>query len=98
MSICTASDYNKIARAITNFNIQNLPAGSSTGMCVLGLVLKQPNSKIIGGITGRLLLGNCLSIEILWVEGEFRLQGYATRLLLALEQEAKMRGSNLSQV
>ncbi len=98
MTVCTSSDYNKIASAITIFNLEHLPAGSSDAMGALGFTLKQPNADIIGGITGRLLLGNCLSIEILWVEPMFRLQGFATRLLLAIEKEARERGSHLSQV
>lgn len=95
---CTNSDYNRLANAITKFNLKNLPPNSSKNMIPLGYVIKKNAFSLIGGITGRLLLGNCLSIEILWVEPEHRNQGYATKLLLTIEEAAQRNGSKLSQV
>jgi len=96
---CSNSDYNKLARAITEFNFANLPANSSNSMMSLGFVVKDAvRGGLLGGITGKLLLGNCLSIDILWVEPEHRLHKYGSQLLLALEQAAKANGSHLSQV
>lgn len=98
ITTCSNSDYNKIARAITEFNLSHLPPHTSENMFSLGYVIKEPVWGIIGGITARILLGNCLSIEILWVEKDFRNKGYATQLLNHLEQEARKLGSKLSIV
>lgn len=95
---CTYNDYNKLAHAITQFNIEHITPGSAGSMKPLGYVIKSTPWGVAGGITARLLLGNCLSIEILWVEPEHRHKGYATRLLNHLEESARNLGSHLSQV
>jgi GNAT superfamily N-acetyltransferase len=87
-----------LARAITDFNLAHLPPNSSNNMMALGYVLKEPLFGLVGGITGKVLLGNCLSIDILWVYEKYRNQGYATQLLQAIEQGARSVGSKLSQV
>lgn len=98
ITTCSNSDYNKLARAITDFNISHLPSVASDNMMNLGFVVKASMWELIGGITGKLLLGNCLSIDILWVEPKHRQQGHATKLLLALEDAARSYGSHLSMV
>jgi len=98
LALCTNSDYVKLARAITDFNLAHLPPNTSDNMKSVGFVLTKAPWGLIGGITGRLELGNCLSIEILWLESEHRNQHYGSQLLVAIEQEARARGSHLSQV
>ncbi|MBX9703171.1 MAG: GNAT family N-acetyltransferase, partial [Silvanigrellaceae bacterium] len=75
-----------------------LPANSSNSMIELGYVAKNPVGGLVGGITGKLLLGNCLSIDILWVDPKYRDQDYGTKLLQTLEQESKKLTSKLSIV
>lgn len=98
ISKCSNSDYNKLAHAITVFNLQHLPVNSTTSMESLGFVVRHSTWGLAGGITGKLLLGNCLSIDILWVDAKYRKRGYATQLLLTLEEAARNLGSHLSQV
>lgn len=98
ITTCSNSDYNQIAKAITEFNLSHLPPNTSDHMFSLGYVIKDPRWGIIGGITARMLLGNCLSIEILWVDTPFRNKDYATKLINHLEQEARKLGSRLSIV
>ncbi len=92
------SEYIKIARAITKFNLDHLPYNSSDNMVSLGYVVKDYDAGVIGGIYGKLLLGNCLSIDVLWVEPKFRNRSYATELLKKLEQAAIQLGSHISIV
>jgi GNAT superfamily N-acetyltransferase len=94
---CTVSDYDKIGRDITKFNFAHLPANSSNNMMELGFVARN-DWELLGGITGKLLLGNCLSIDILWVYERYRKQGYGSKLLEALEQAARKLDSRLSVV
>jgi GNAT superfamily N-acetyltransferase len=94
----TESEYIKIARAITRFNLDNLPPNSSNNMTSLGYIVQDPVAGVIGGVYGKLLLGNCLSIDILWMNEKFRNQGHATKLMLAIESAAKQLGSHLSMV
>lgn len=94
----TESEYLKIARAITRFNLDNLPPASSNHMASLGYVVQSPNFGVVGGVYGKLLLGNCLSVDILWMNEKFRGQGNATQLMLTLEGAARQLGSHLSIV
>lgn len=92
------NDYMKVARAITRFNLAHLPPNSSDNMTSLGYVIKDSSVGIIGGVYAKLLLGNCLSIDILWVEEKHRKRGYASRLMRAVENAAIQLGSRLSIV
>ena len=56
------------------------------------------NAGLVGGVYGKLLIGNCLSVDILWMNEKFRGQGYATKLMETLENAAKKLGSHLSMV
>lgn len=94
----TESEYIKIARAITRFNLDHLPPNSSNKMSSLGYVVQDLNAGLVGGVYGKLLLGNCLSVDILWMNENFRGQGYATKLMETLENAAKKLGSHLSMV
>lgn len=95
---CTDADYYQIARAITRFNLAHLPPHSSDNMVSLGYVIRDPKAGVVGGVYGKLLLGNCLSIDILWMEPEFRNKKYATQLMQHIEKVAKQLGSKLSIV
>lgn len=91
-------DYLQIARAITRFNMANLPPNSSNNMTSLGFVVKDSRLGLLGGVYGKLLLGNCLSIDVLWVEEAHRDQDFGTQLMQTIEQAARNLGSKLSIV
>lgn len=96
---CTERDYIKISRALTKFNLDHLPKNSSDSMTSIGYVVKDPVAGVVvGGVCGKLLLGNCLSIDILWMEPKFRNLGHASKLMQALEKAALKLGSHLSIV
>lgn len=92
---CSNSDYMKLSRAITDFNLSNLPANAADDLASLGYVIRDDVKGLVAGITGKLLLGRCLSIDILWVDPAYRNKGYASRLLAFLEENAVKRGSHL---
>lgn len=56
-----------------------------------GLVLRDENEKVAGGITGS-TVWDWLHISVLWVSDELRGKGYGTELLLAGERLGKERG------
>jgi len=88
----------KLSRAITNFNLNHLPADAGDDLISLGYVVREELKGLVGGITGKLLLGRCLSIDILWVDDDARGKGYGAELLVALEEGAIKHGSRLSMV
>ncbi len=91
-------DYMQVARAITKFNLAHLPANSSNNMTDLGYIIKDASAGVIGGVYGRLLLGNCLSVDVLWVEPAQRDRDYGTKLMHVIEDAARSLGSKLSIV
>lgn len=95
---CSNSDYSKLARALTNFNLSQLPDGTPADYELIGYVIREDLKGLVGGITGKILLGTCLSIDILWVDEVDRDQGYGKLLLQTIEENAKALGSHLSVV
>ena len=91
------NEYMQVARAIYKFNMANLPANSSDNMTSLNFVIKD-DRKVIGGAFGKILLCNCLSVEVLWVDPQYRNKDYGTQLMLKLEDAARKLGSRLSIV
>lgn len=91
-------DYMQIARAITKFNLAHLPPHSSNNMTSLGYVVKDSNAGVVGGVYGKLLLGNCLSVDVLWVDEAQRNMDYGTKLMLAIENAARALESRLAIV
>lgn len=91
-------DYMQIARAITRFNLANLPPHSSDNMTNLGYVITLPIVGVVGGVYGKLLLGNMLSIDVLWVEEHYRDRDFGTNLMRTIENVAKQLGSRISIV
>ena len=94
----TDRDYIQVARAITKFNLAHLPPNSSDNMAALGYVVKDPKVGVVGGVYGKLLLGNMLSVEVLWVEEPFRNQDFGTQLMTKIEDAARSMGSRQSIV
>lgn len=91
-------EYMEISRAITKFNFAHLPKHASDNMTSLGYVIRGEKIGLIGGIYGKLLLGNNLSIDTLWVDEQFRNLGYATQLIQTLEDAARKLQAKLSIV
>lgn len=94
----TEREYVQIARAITKFNFDNLPPHSSDNMTSLGFVVKENKIGVVGGVYGKILLGNMLSVDVLWVDEKYRGRDYATLLMATLEDAARKLGSHLSVV
>lgn len=69
----------------------NAAAANSREGWRLALFLHDEQGNMIGGICGR-FWGECLEIDTLWVEENWRGQGIGKRLLQTLETEAISRG------
>lgn len=91
------NEYIQVARAIYKFNMDHLPVNSSNNMTSLNFAIKD-DRKVVGGAFGKILLGNCLSVEVLWVDPLYRNKDYGTQLMLKLEDAARKLGSRLSIV
>jgi len=82
----SADDCRILWQGLREFNV------SQTGLEVgrIALFLRDNEGNMIGGTLGWTYL-DCLHIDLLWVRGDARGQGYGKRLLFAAEQEAIKR-------
>ena len=78
-----------IGGGINSYNAQQ--AGDDNAQQV-SLVLQSPDGKVVGGVIG-VIYWDWFSLELMWMEEEYRGQGYGHRLLTLAEEEAGKRGA-----
>ncbi len=83
----TPEQTEQIFRHLVAFNETRAGAASACNLAVFA----HQGSEIVGGLVG-LTHWNWLSIQYLWVQEAFRKQGLGRQMLLAAEQEARVRG------
>jgi len=81
-------EWGTIGGGIHNFNTQQVGESNEQNLC---FVLQGPEQEIVGGVIGSTYWG-WFYINLMWVEDEFRGQGYGHRLLMLAEEEARKRG------
>jgi GNAT superfamily N-acetyltransferase len=69
-----------------------LITGESTGNQDITFFVRNADNEIIGGIRGTYNISGWLYINALWVDKNYRNQGYATLLMRCMEDEAKEKG------
>jgi GNAT superfamily N-acetyltransferase len=86
---CAPADRDFLSDRLNEFNVE------ATGMTdgrELAIIVKDDQSSIIAGLYGWTWGGFC-EIETLWVHAHHRGRGLGTKLLLAAEDEARVRGA-----
>lgn len=82
---------------IVDFNAQKAPFTQEDEFIYLDYVIKNTD-KVIGGISAIIYCWKCLYIDVIWVEEEYRHQGFGAKLLQKVEEEAKKSGCHLSHL
>ncbi|AJJ62180.1 GNAT family N-acetyltransferase [Yersinia aldovae] len=90
----TSADIAEIIDGLKAFNRKFV---GDNGRKPLAVFITGEQDEKLGGIAGY-TLGNCLSIEYLWVSDTLRLSGAGSKLMQAAEQEAISRGCQFAQV
>lgn len=80
------------------FNLTKMPWHKEKIWEHFNLFATDDNGKIIGGIIANLLMDECLSIYVLWVDEAFRYKKIGSRLLSQLEEDAKKIGAQVSHL
>jgi len=75
-----------------------LVTGESTGNQDITFFIRNSDNEIIGGIRGTYNISGWLYIEALWVDKNYRNQGYATMLMQRIEKEAREKGCKNSHL
>jgi GNAT superfamily N-acetyltransferase len=83
------SPWGIIGGGIREYNAQQ--AGDDRAQQV-SFVLQSSDQEIVGGVIG-VLYWDWFSLELMWIQEEFRGRGYGHRLLTLAEEEARKRGA-----
>lgn len=78
-----------IGGGITDFNTEQAGASAEQNLC---FVLQGPDDEVVGGIIGA-TYWEWFYINLMWLQEDFRRQGYGEQLLAQAEEEARKRGA-----
>ena len=84
----SSDDIQIVLRGLEQFNLGFAPP---IGYRPLNIFLRNDANQILGGLLGE-TAWEWLHIDIVWIDGSARGQGYGTRLITEAEQEARRRG------
>ncbi len=80
---------------IVKYNISKVPFTQKPSFMGLNKVIKNKEGNVIAGILGVLYCWNCLYVDVLWVDTEYRNSMLGSKLLKEVEEEAKSKGSKI---
>jgi len=80
-------EWGAIGGGINNYNQAQAGEDGAQRVC---FVLHSKEEKIVGGVIG-LIYWDWFYLDLMWIEEEYRGQGYGSRLLTLAEEEARKR-------
>lgn len=95
---CTESDKTYIIDNLVKYNLSKVPANQDELFINLDRKITDESGKIIAGCIARMYCWNVMYIDTLWVDKEYRGQGFGSKLLLEVENKAKEKGCYLSHL
>ena len=94
----TPQDNEYIENKLVEFNQQQVPFTQTDPFIPLGFIIKDKENVALGGITAMIYCWNILYINVLWIDEQHRQQGFGSRLLSKVEQEACNRDCKLAHL
>lgn len=85
------SESDFIRKRLIEYNMEKLPDEVKTPYEIISFVVKDNKGEIIGGITGEMFWHH-VHIDILWVDENFRENGYGSKLVKKVEDLAVEKG------
>ncbi|GAA0077005.1 GNAT family N-acetyltransferase [Clostridium sp. CTA-5] len=89
------SEAKLVIENLVNYNLSKVPQTQEQGFMWINRVIKDNDGKIIAGINSKMYCWNCLYIDSLWVDDNFRNEKIGTKLLNEIEKIAIERGGKL---
>ncbi len=80
---------------LVSYNLSIIPKIQEESFIFINRVIKNSENKIIAGINSKMYCWNCLYIDSLWVDADYRKFGFGTKLLNEVEMIARKRGGRL---
>ena len=93
----TTEDIQCIGKGINRHNDSQAPFSQVPEFVSFNKCIKD-GDKVVAGILSEMYLWNILTVDILWVDEEYRNKGYATILLKYVEKQGKEMGCTLSHL
>lgn len=91
----TKEEASLVDESIVKYNYSKVAYTQEPAFISINRVIRGVNGDIIAGINSILYCWNCLYIDVLWVEEEYRKSGYGEALLSDVERIAKDKGCKL---
>jgi ribosomal protein S18 acetylase RimI-like enzyme len=76
---------------LVSYNLSIIPKIQEESFIFINRVIKNSEDKIIAGINSKMYCWNCLYIDSLWVDADYRKFGFGTKLLNEVEMIARKR-------
>lgn len=80
---------------LVNYNLSKVPQIQKKPFIYINRVIKNNEGKVIAGINSKMYCWNCLYIDSLWVDTDFRKMGFGVKLLNEIEKTAEKEGCKL---
>lgn len=95
MEASTREDMNFIDERLVEYNASHVPFGPPIPFTKINKHIKDEDGNIVAGINCIYYSWNCLYIDVLWVQKEYRNHGLGSKLLHAIEQAAREQNCHL---
>ena len=89
------SEVDLIIDRLVDYNLSKVPIKQEEPFSWINRIIEDNNGKIIAGILSKMYCWNCLYIDTLWVQEEYRKDGLGSKLLKEVEKTAKEKGCYL---
>lgn len=98
IKIPTSGDEEEIDDELMAYNLWHVPPTQGEPFIKICRCARDEKGKLLGGVLACSLLWNVLSVETVWVREECRGMHIATKLLEAVEEEARKKGCYMAQL
>lgn len=79
------------------YNLAKVPLNQEKPFVDVSRKYVDENGNIVAGVLGKMYGWNCVAIDILWVDSEYRGNGIGSKLLSEVEELARGKGEELIQ-
>ena len=94
IEICTKQDQDYLIDRLVEYNLSQVKSEQEENFIDLSMKVVE-DDKIIAGIITKMYCWNIVYVDTLWVDPDYRGRRIGEKLLIMLENEAKLKGAKL---
>ncbi|HEY6485171.1 MAG TPA: GNAT family N-acetyltransferase [Candidatus Cybelea sp.] len=98
LELLSPADAQVLSQRIVEFNSSQVPFTQSPPFTPIAYGFKDDRGNLLAGITATVYCWRVLGIDVLWVSEAHRGKGWGSKLLDAVENEARRRGCGLAHL